>query len=78
MRKNENYFQKPPKNSEKIGIFHKIFKIFRRAFSHKKCVKNLLTTGENCAKIGIVKVFFTNIGNNFHNLRKILHKSAKK
>ena len=66
------------KNRRKLWNLHKIFKIFRRAISHEKSWKNILTMVFFCAKIGIVKVFFINIGNDFHNFHKIARKSTKK
>lgn len=44
----------------------------------KKFHKNILTKGIFCAKIGIVKVFFTLIGNNFHNFTKTSLKTVEK
>ena len=58
------------KNPRKLWNLYKIFKIFKHTILNKKIHKNVLTKGVFCAKIGIVKVFFTLIGNNFHNAIK--------
>ena len=88
---NEIFFQKSAtkmKKCEKMKIIfkkrhflwklYKIFKIFKRTFLHKKYSKNVLTNHFLCAKIGNVKVFFINIGDNFHNFHINLTKLAKK
>ena len=57
---------------------YKIFKIFKHTLLHKKYSKNVLTIEYFCAKIGIVKVFFINIEDNFHNFHLNLTKTHEK
>ena len=76
------------KNGEKMKIIfkkmrffvklYKIFKIFKHTLLHKKYSKNVLTIEYFCAKIGIVKVFFTIFGNSFHNFHLNLTKLTEK
>jgi hypothetical protein len=70
------------KNIFKSGGFlcklYKIFKIFNHTSLHKKYFRNVLTKQKICAKIGIVKVFFINIGDNFHKKRIFYIKNVEK
>ena len=66
------------KNRRFLCNLYKIFKIFKRTFSHKKYLQNVLTNKKICAKIGIVKVFFTQFENSFHFLASNLLKTSGK
>ena len=78
MRKNENYFHFSGNRSSVVIKYLKYLRIFAFAQKIKKIAPKVLTIGYFCAKIGIVKGFFTKNENDFQKQSKFSQKAPRK